>query len=451
MRNVTVDYLREDPRTGSFQYRRRVPKILAGVVKKREFLKVLGKTQSEAVMHYGREHERIEHLISLAKNGVTGLSPLEQSIRLTALLESWGADPHSQGLDDNELTWRGEAVDRLVGKYQDNRTGEYVGVPEEEGAIAGALLAGVSKETPEVTITDAFAAYLIEKVYRIPEQRKKQEQRLKRSEKNVIFVLGGDKSLAKVTRSHARAWRDLRLKQVSPTTVRRERNDIGAVFSWAISEMDGAGETNPFNGMKLPAAGESRQDQRLPLDQSVIDNVYEDLNPHRELFQIWTLLDRTGARDSEIRMLLVSEIIIDDPIPHIVIQPRPDRTLKSKWSERKIPLIGAALDVAKVVIKDREGSELAFPSSGAAGGLDRLSKALNRRIRDHTDNPKHVAYSLRHNMKDRMRLAEVFPEKARALEGHAYSAGQEASYGGGYPLEQLREALERALKGYREG
>jgi hypothetical protein len=54
-------------------------------------------------------------------------------------------------------------------------------------------------------------------------------------------------------------------------------------------------------------------------------------------------------------------------------------------------------------------------------------------------------------MKDRMRLAEVFPEKARALEGHAYSAGQEASYGGGYPLEQLREALERALKGYREG
>ena len=28
-------------------------------------------------------------------------------------------------------------------------------------------------------------------------------------------------------------------------------------------------------------------------------------------------------------------------------------------------------------------------------------------------------------MKDRMRLAEVFPGKARALEGHAYSAGQD--------------------------
>lgn len=131
MRNVTVDYLRKNPRTGSYEYRRRVPKALAGLVKKREFLKVLGKTQSEAVMHYGREHERIEHIVSLAKYGVTGLSPLEQSKRLAALLESWDADPHGPGRDDNERTWRGEAAAQLVDKYQDPETGEYVGVPEE--------------------------------------------------------------------------------------------------------------------------------------------------------------------------------------------------------------------------------------------------------------------------------------------------------------------------------
>ena len=50
-----------------------------------------------------------------------------------------------------------------------------------------------------------------------------------------------------------------------------------------------------------------------------------------------------------------------------------------------------------------------------------------------------------------MRTAEVFPEKAKAIEGHAFNAGQDASYGGGYPLEQLREALEKALEGYRSG
>ena len=454
MRNMTVKYLRENPRTGSFEYRRRVPEALKGLVSKREFLKVLGRNQSEAVMHYGREHERIEHLISLAKHGVTGLSPLEQSNRLAALLESWGADPISSGRDDNERTWRGEAASKLVDKYQDPLTGDYVGVPEEDGALAGALLAGVSKETLQVTVTDAFADYLAGNALRIPEQRKKQQQRFKRSEKNLIFVLGGDKPLQAVKRSDARAWRDMRMGQVSSATVKRERNDIGAVFNWAISEMDGAGDISPFKGMKLDTSSESRQDQRLPLDQVVIDKVYEGLKSHSDLLQIWTLMDYTGARLGEIRMLLVSEVVVDDINPHIIIQPRADRTIKGGgkgWSARKIPLVGAALRIASDITRGKHGSEYVFKHYAKEGGAGNLSTALNSRIREHTKNPKHVAYSLRHNMKDRLRFAEVFPEKAKAIQGHAYSAGQDSSYGGGYPLEQLKEALERALEGYREG
>jgi hypothetical protein len=49
---MTVKYLRENPRTGSFEYRRRVPEALKKLVSKREFLKVLGRNQSEAVMHW---------------------------------------------------------------------------------------------------------------------------------------------------------------------------------------------------------------------------------------------------------------------------------------------------------------------------------------------------------------------------------------------------------------
>ncbi|KPN64820.1 hypothetical protein AKJ29_06190 [Aliiroseovarius crassostreae] len=91
MRNVTVKYLKQDKRTGSYVYRRRVPKILEEVVRKREFITVIGKSMNEAMMRYGAVHERIEHMVSLAKNGVSGLSPSEQSTRLAALLESWGA------------------------------------------------------------------------------------------------------------------------------------------------------------------------------------------------------------------------------------------------------------------------------------------------------------------------------------------------------------------------
>jgi len=412
MRNVTVKYLHQDKRTGSFVYRRRVPKSLAGLVDKSEFIAVLGRTQVEAVVQYGQYHERVEHMVSLAKNGVTGFSPIEQQKRLAALLREWGADPHGPGRDLNELTWRDEAAERLVGEYRDEETGQYRMVPEEKAALAGALLEGVGKEEPEVTVTDAFKFYLEEKALTLPDQRKKQVQRFARAERNLTFVLGGDKPVGRITRADARAWRDMREGQkVSPATIRREMNDIRAVINLANSELS-AGEANPFNGLKTKKDALGRQKQRKSLPQSVIDGVYEDLSRatqrgSEELRQIWTLIDWTGARPSEVRMLTQKEIVIDHAVPHIVVQARSDRTLKSDWSERKIPLVGEALEVASEVVGRAGGCEYAFPRFGAPGGQDRLSQALRKYVRNHTGDPKHVPYSLRHNMKDRMRKAEV--------------------------------------------
>ncbi|UWP90739.1 integrase [Aliiroseovarius crassostreae] len=453
MRNVTVKYLKQDKRTGSYVYRRRVPKILEEVVRKREFITVIGKSMNEAMMRYGAVHERIEHMVSLAKNGVSGLSPSEQSTRLAALLESWGADPNSRGRTDSEQTWREIAADRLIEKYQDPNTGEYVGVPENEGALASALLGGVDKQPQVVTVTDAFKFYLEEKSLPIPEQRKKQVQRFARAEKNLTFVLGGDRSVSAITRADARAWRDMREKQgVASSTIRRETNDIRAVINLANSEL-GAGESNPFNGLKLKASGVVRQKERLPLEPKTIEGVYTDLVASRSkdaksLLQIWTMLDFTGARPSEIRMLTFSEIVVDAEVPHIVIREREDRTLKSGWSMRKVPLVGLALEVAQEVASGARGDDYAFPRFASAGGLDRLSQALSKRVRVYTKDPKHVPYSLRHNMKDRMRKAEVFPETAKAIEGHALSAGQDSSYGSEISLKQKQEALMKALEGY---
>ncbi len=447
-----MKYLKQDGRSGSYVYRRRVPKALAEVVKKREFIKVLGKTLAEAMMRYGSEHERVEHLVTLAKNGVTGLSPTEQADRLAALLESWGADPHGKGRDTNERTWREEAANKLVEPYQDVETGEYVGVPADDEVVAKALLRGVARSAASTTVTDAFKFYLTENAKELPEQRKKQVLRLMRSEKNLIFVLGKDKPLSDLTKADARAWRDMRAGQgVSPATIRRERNDIGAVISLAISELDGTGSENPFHQMKIKGAAGGRQDKRASLDEGTLDGVYDSLASSPELLHIWTLLDHTGARPSEIRMLRYSDLVLDHEIPHLVIAPRSDRTLKSDWSERKIPLVGAALSIAQLLATLGQGDALVFRRYGGEGGLDRLSQALTKRVRMFSKDPKHVPYSLRHNMKDRMRRAEIFPETAKAIEGHAFSIGQDGSYGGRFPLAQMQAALQKALAGYREG
>lgn len=444
MRNITVKYLKQDKRSGSYVYRRRVPKVLEKMVTKREFIEVVGKTQQEAIVRYGPVHERIEHLVALAKNGVTGLSPKEQSDRLAALLASWGADPYGPGQDDNERTWREEAADRLVAKYQDPHTGEYRGVPEQDGILAGVLVAGVERTPPKVTVTDAFKFYLEEKADPILEKRKKQKQRFARAERNLTFVLGGDRAICNISREDARKLRDMRENAgVSPSTVSREMNDIRAVINLANSELS-AGETNPFNGLKLKKASVARQKQRSPLPQKIIDAVYKDLQQStlrdaKALLQIWTLLDHTGARPSEISKFRRAEFLFNHPVPHIVIQPGKDRSLKSEWSERRVPLVGAALEVAEEVVAAASGGEFAFPRFASAGGGDRLSQALTKRVRAHSEDPKHVPYSLRHNMKDRMRSAEVYPETARAIEGHAYSAGQDGSYGSEIPLERKKK------------
>jgi integrase len=452
MRVVTVKYLTRDKRTGHYVYRRRVPRALHGPTGKREFIKVLGRTEAEAIAAYGTFHREIEHMAALARLGVEGLSPTQQRDRMAALLRAWGADPHGPGKDASERTWREVAADRLLDPYQDARTGVYRGVPDPVAAEASALLSGVDPRSPGPTITDAFRFYLKERAKPIPEQRTKQEQRLKRAEMGLIAASGADKPLSGLTREDARRWRDMRIEAgVSPATVRREKNDISAVIALAISEL-GSGEVNPFSRFKMPASAEARHDERKGLPLEVIRGVYAELARDPSLLAIWTLLDLTGARPSEVSGLLIEEIVVTGPVPYIIIRERKDRTLKSSWSTREVPLVGPALEVAQRIAARGDALKApAFPSYASKGGMDRLSAALTRRVRKFTDDPKHVPYSLRHTMKDRLRAAEVSEQVQRALLGHAMGMGEERNYGGALPLLVKREGLLKALAGYSPG
>ncbi|WP_254656380.1 integrase [Roseovarius sp. 217] len=446
-----MKHVKTDKRNGHYIYRRRVPKALLATIGKTEFISSLGRTEGEALVAYGPYHQRIEHMLALAKNGVTGLTPAEQRERLKAMLEVWGADPYGPGHDLNEQTWRGEAAAKLVDRYQNADTGRYEGVPEKEAALASALIGGVPKETPEPTITDAFKFYLAENAKALPEQRKKQEQRLARAELHLIAAVGEDKPISKLTREDARKWRNMRVAAgKAASTISREKNDISAVIAVARSELD-AGGINPFFRLQLPKAKVSRREERLALPPEVVEGVYNALSgQRRDLLQIWTLLDFTGARPSEISQLQVGEIIVDHPIPHVVIQERDDRTLKTSWSTREVPLVGAALLAAAQAVRGvNDPTAPAFPRFYGEGGMDRLSQALKRRIRALTKDKRHVPYSLRHNMKDRMRAKEIFPDTARAIQGHAFKGGEDAAYGGPASLEQKRDALVKALGGYR--
>ena len=143
----------------------------------------------------------------------------------------------------------------------------------------------------------------------------------------------------------------MRLKTgVALSTVRREGKDISAVISTAISELGGL-ETNPFKRMKMPAPVTPRQDERDPLPAKVIEGVYSALSKEPALLAVWTLLDFTGARPSEVRQLTAGEVNLSDPVPHIVVKGGEGRALKTSWSTRRVPLVGEAAKVAKALVK----------------------------------------------------------------------------------------------------
>ncbi|MDA9176295.1 hypothetical protein N9O95_04330 [Alphaproteobacteria bacterium] len=51
----------------------------------------------------------------------------------------------------------------------------------------------------------------------------------------------------------------------------------------------------------------------------------------------------TGLRLSEALGLIKEDVILDGPVPHLVVRSHPWRRLKTSASARKVPLVGAAL------------------------------------------------------------------------------------------------------------
>jgi integrase len=143
----------------------------------------------------------------------------------------------------------------------------------------------------------------------------------------------------------------------------------------------------------------------------------------------------TGARPSEIANLRRPHVFLDAEIPFIRILPD-GRELKSRQSERDMPLVGIALEAM-----------WAFPDGFPryADNSDSLSAAVNKFFADHGMKPteKHTLYSLRHGFKDRLRDAEAPDELTDEMMGHASG---KPKYGDGHGLRvKLRYVNEIAL------
>ena len=434
--------------SGKYLYRRGVPKAMRPFLGKREFKKILGNSEREAMQGYQRYHLYVENTLKTLK--VLGpSSPNSPFEKVMVAYDALALDQFTEG-NEGKADAKALYVEQLIQPYIEHEARSdgyhvtYDNVPEFNENLARLIINGESIANDIFKVSDAFDVYLKDKQKPAGVQRKKQLHRFSLVQRVLLEVVGADMAVVSLRRKHAKEVRDLFLSQgMQSATVNRYLADIRAVLTYATRESD-IPYTNPFAAVSFEIdVSENRQ--REPLPDHVADLVIDDLEARKnqDLFDLIRLLDLTGGRLAEISCLRQDEVFLEVPIPYIDIKQRSDRRLKNDWSVRAVPLTTTAQAAARSALERHSGKDYLFPVFDKPRGADNASARLNKAIKKYRTSSKQVAHSMRLGFRDRIRNNAIPLELANAIEGRRYSLGEELRYSGGYNLEQKLEAMRK--------
>ena len=254
----------------------------------------------------------------------------------------------------------------------------------------------------------------------------------KRNIKYVIELLG-DRPVDNYSSSDAASFRDYLLKRgLTVSSVKRNFSSIRSIFNLTIQE-HGLDINNPFSKTYMPELDDKQHRESIPSKtikyiQSLCREYDDDLR------WLIALLSDTGMRLGEGVGLLKSDINLDCEIPHIKLIPHAWRSLKTRSSNRVVPLVNESLWACKRILEHNDSSLFAFPryTSITVCNSNSASAALNKWLKDKlTDS--YVVHGFRHSFRDRLRAVECPSEIIDQLGGwRLKSVGQ--GYGKGYEI-----------------
>lgn len=306
--------------------------------------------------------------------------------------------------------------------------------PIDNQPIAEAILGGV--EQPKILLSAALEEFLqasVEKLIGKSENQRRKWRNPRISAINNFIKLREDKPIQDIDRVDMLAFREWWGERIAKGYVSDTANrqmvhlkhivvTVGKLHQLDIDE-------SIFKDLRFAVKDVSRP----PFESDYVKQVLlKGLSGMSEDAQcVVEILAETGARPTEIIGLTEDDIFLDGRnssgyVPHIWIR----RNLKTKQSERKIPLVGVALEAFK---KFPRGFDH-WPNS------DVFSAAVNKYLRERgllpTEN--HTLYSLRHTFMDRLCDAQVPEKMIDSLMGHKTKGSK---YGRGYMLEAKHKWL----------
>ena len=255
-----------------------------------------------------------------------------------------------------------------------------------------------------------------------------------------VIKLLGNKTIGSYSSSEAAQFRDWCFKQgMTVRTVKRVFASIRAIINIAITE-HGYDCSNAFSRTFFPEEECVKKRSPIPIeDIRTIQAKCIEMND--DLRWLIALLSDTGMRLGEAVGLTKEDIILRHDMPHLKLVPHPWRRLKTKGSQRDIPLVGASLWACKRLIEANNSSMFAFPRycNEQAANANSASGALNKWLRDYVPEGC-VVHSFRHSMRDRLRAVQCPSDLIDQIGGWT-TAGIGQSYGVGHSIKQASSYL----------
>ena len=186
--------------------------------------------------------------------------------------------------------------------------------------------------------------------------------------------------------------------------------------------------------------------QRQPIankDIKTIQNECKKIDDEKRW--LIALISDTGMRLSEAAGLSKDDIKVNESIPYVDIKPHPWRTLKTKSSIRKVPLLGASLWSARRILESNNDTPFAFPlyTNEKKCNSNSASAALNKWLRNRLGEGN-VIHGFRHSMRDRLRAVECPSDLIDQIGGWTRGSVGEG-YGKGYSLEIKFKWIEKLI------
>jgi integrase len=189
---------------------------------------------------------------------------------------------------------------------------------------------------------------------------------IRTARRNAAYVAKvlGNRPITSYATSEAAKFRDWCFEQgMSLNTVKRVFTAVRSVINLTMREY-GIKGTNAFSGTFMPDKADASPRPPIPTDKlrTIQQRCQTTDDEPRWLV---ALISDTGMRLSEAAGLAREDIVLDADIPHVIIRPHPWRRLKTKGSERTLPLVGCSLWAAERAVEASQYSPLPIPLATA--------------------------------------------------------------------------------------